>query len=249
MSKAVKQVNVAMPEFGVSPFDIGTAVASMDDIDPQAVIAAEEFRVNTLISKAGFDTSDLRDGSESTSGERVAQRGDWNGAVLSIGAMAGTKAAADFLRGVKKIDPEWGKALREIEKAMIKLVRRVHPRSLGDITPTGEGGIARGFETWTRQIAEILRVGLDAGEPSEDGEGKEIDAEEIKEKVRSGKRGASLLPCCLTEFRSRDVLAVNLVASVSPPTSVGTRAESIGCWLIPSVASLIVRSRARVAWS
>jgi len=241
MSKAVKQVNVAMPEFvtragqhgsdtwevqagqaargeawadldnkrirvpygqdaasriirihelmhvRVSPFDIGTAVTSMDDIDPQAVIAAEEFRVNTLISKAGFDTSDLRDGSESTSGERVAQRGDWNGAVLSIGAMAGTKAAADFLRGVKKIDPEWGKALREIEKAMVKLVRKIHPRSLGDITPTGEGGIARGFETWTRQIAEILRVGLDAGEPSEDGEGKEIDAEEIKEKVRSGK--------------------------------------------------------------
>lgn len=245
MSKAVKQVNVAMPEFvnrrgeyngetweieagqaargeawadldnkrmrvpygedaasriirihelmhvRVSPFDVATAVASIDDIDPQAVIAAEEFRVNTLIAKAGFDTSDLRDGSEFTSGERVTERGDWRGAVLNIGATAGTKAAADFLRGVKKIDPEWAKALREIEKAMIKTFRKVGSRTLGD-TDLNSDGIPVGFARWTRAVAELLRVGLEAGEPSDDDgsqEGKEINAEEIKKRVRPGSTG------------------------------------------------------------
>ena len=245
MSKAVKQTNVAMPEFinrrgqyngetweieagqaargeawadldnkrmkvpygedaasriirihelmhvRVSPFDVGAAVASIDDIDPQAVIAAEEFRVNTLIAKAGFSTDDLRDGSEFTSGERGAERGDWRGAVLNIGATAGTKAAADFLRGVKKIDPEWAKALREIEKAMIKVVKKVGSKTLGD-TELNADGIPNGFARYTRAIAELLRVGLEAGEPAdgeESDDGKEIDAEEIKKRVRPGATG------------------------------------------------------------
>lgn len=245
MSKAVKQVNVAMPEFvnrrgqyngetweveagqaargeawadldnkrmkvpygedaasriirihelmhvRVSPFDVAAAVASIDDIDPQAVIAAEEFRVNTLIAKAGFSTDDLRDGSEFTSGERCADRGDWRGAVLNIGATAGTKAAADFLRGVKKIDPEWAKALREIEKAMIKTVKKVGSKTLGD-TELNSDGIPNGFARYTRAIAELLRVGLEAGEPDDgdgDADGKEIDAEEIKKRVRPGGTG------------------------------------------------------------
>ena len=262
MSKAVKQVNVAMPEFitrkgqyngdtwaveagqaargeawadldgkrmrvpygddaasriirihelmhvRVSPIDIPTAVGFIEGIDPLAVISAEEFRVNTLMAKAGFDTSDLRDGSEFTSGERTAERGDWNSAVLTMGATAGTKAGADFLRGVKKVDPEWTKALREIEKAMVKLVRKLPPEILGDIRPYGDSQIPSGFANWTSQIANILRIGLEAGEPGDEDEGegedgKQINAAEIKRRVQTTRprsRGGEFAPLILDKI-------------------------------------------------
>lgn len=243
MTKAVKQVNVAMPEFigradiekegtwevqagaaargeawadldgkrmrvpygedeasriirahelmhvRVSPVDIESAVKALDDFPSDVVIAAEEFRVNTLLSKAGFDTTALRDGSESTSGERAVERGDWNGAVITLGAMAGTKAATDFLRGVRRGDPEWAKALRELEKAMVKQLRRVHPRTLGN---TGlVGGVPAGFAQYTREVAALIRAALEAGDPN--GAGEDVSSEKVKNAVKSktnkGPRG------------------------------------------------------------
>lgn len=242
MSKVVKQVNVAMPEFigrediekegtwevqagaaargeawadldgkrmrvpygddaasriirahelmhvRVSPVDIKSAVEFLDDFTPDVVVAAEEFRVNTLLAKAGFDTSDLRDGSESTTGQRLVERGDWNGAVVTLGAMAGTKAAADFLRGAKRADPEWAKALREVEKAMIKKLRKTPARSLGATTLYGDTKIPVGFAQYTREIAAILRAALDAGEPGEGEDEGELDADKVKGRVQSTSR-------------------------------------------------------------
>jgi hypothetical protein len=172
----------------VSPLDTANAVQSFEDVSAGAVIAAEEFRVNTLLQRAGFDTDDLRDGSESTSGERLTERGDWNEAVRFFGAIAGTKAATDFLRGVKRADPEWAKALGEIQKAMKKTVRKINTDSLGSITL--HSGLPAGFERYTHEIAKIIQTAMDAGNPDPDtGEEKEIDAEEIKAKVNdsSGK--------------------------------------------------------------
>jgi hypothetical protein len=169
----------------VSPLDTANAVQSFDDVSAHAVISAEEFRVNTLLQRAGFDTDDLRDGSESTAGERVTERGDWNEAVRFLGAIAGTKAASDFLRGVKRVDPEWAKALGEIQKAMKKAVRKIGTHSLGSIAMTE--GLPAGFYHYTHKVAQILQIAEDAGKPDPDtGEEKEIDAEEIKAKVGDG---------------------------------------------------------------
>jgi hypothetical protein len=167
----------------VSPLDTANAVQSFDDVSADSVIAAEEFRVNTLLQRAGFNTDDLRDGSESTAGERLTQRGDWNEAVRFMGATAGTKAGADFLRGVKKVDPEWAKALGEIQKAMKKAVRKVGTKSLGSVS-LDEQGRPSGFVNYTQALARIIQIASDAGNPDPDtGEEKEIDAEEIKTKV------------------------------------------------------------------
>lgn len=166
----------------VSPLDTANAVQSFDDVSAESVISAEEFRVNTLLQRAGFDTDDLRDGSESTAGERLTERGDWNEAVRFLGAIAGTKAASDFLRGVKRADPEWAKALGEIQKAMKKVVRKARTESLGSVHPAG--GLPAGFAQYTHALAKILEIATEAGKPDPDtGEEKEIDAEEIKSKV------------------------------------------------------------------
>jgi hypothetical protein len=177
----------------VSPLDTANAVQSFDGLDAESVIAAEEFRVNALLQRAGFDTNDLRDGSESTAGERLTERGDWTEAVRFMGATAGTKAGADFLRGVKKVDPEWAKGLGEIQKAMKKFIRKAGTKSLGSVSLDDQGRPS-GFTHFTQGLARIIQVADEAGKPDPDtGEEKEIDAEEIKSKVgnRSTTRAAS----------------------------------------------------------
>lgn len=103
----------------VSPPDLGF----MDklSVSREALVAAEEFRVNTLIKVAGFDSDALCDGSESTSGKRLAQVGDWNNFVLFISATAGTKACKDLLRGARSVDVEFADRGKRIEKAIVQL--------------------------------------------------------------------------------------------------------------------------------
>lgn len=95
----------------------GTELGISDD----ALQAAEEFRVNTLVGHAGFDLDALVDGSERLTGQRLAQAKDYRNLTLSVAAMAGGKAAKDFLRGVRNVDPALAKTLRELEKRLIKM--------------------------------------------------------------------------------------------------------------------------------
>lgn len=106
----------------VSPMNplLGTEVG----ISEGSVRAAEEFRVNQLVKQAGFDTDLLFDGSEKRSGERLAEMKDYQGLVQFIAAIAGTKPAKDFLRGVKSVDPELAKVIREVEKEVVKIWRK-----------------------------------------------------------------------------------------------------------------------------
>jgi hypothetical protein len=103
----------------VSPPDL----SALDrlSVSREAVIAAEEFRVNTLIRAAGFDADALCDGSESNSGKRLAQVGDWNNFVLFISATAGTKACKDLLRGASSVDKDFAEKGKRIEKAIMKV--------------------------------------------------------------------------------------------------------------------------------
>jgi hypothetical protein len=84
-------------------------------ISEGSIRAAEEFRVNSLVRVAGFDIDFLVDGSENNAGQRLAEMRDISGLVQSIAAMAQTKGASAFLRGVKSVDEDLAKALREVE--------------------------------------------------------------------------------------------------------------------------------------
>lgn len=120
------------------------------DVSSEAIIVAEEFRVNQLCSAVGFDMDALRDGSESNTGKRLAQNKDWNNLVLMICATAGTKACKDMIRGVGTVDKALADKAKVVEKSVVdqwKSERRRYgalrdPRSLkrlaqvvGDTTP------------------------------------------------------------------------------------------------------------------
>lgn len=91
----------------------------------QALIVAEELRVNFLCGKAGFDMkSHLTDGSETADGERVSATDDWVAAVHMCIATAGTASHKAFLTGVRRGNRKWGKMLLSIGKQAIKEIEK-----------------------------------------------------------------------------------------------------------------------------
>lgn len=87
----------------------------------QALIVAEELRVNYLCGKAGFNMkSHLTDGSETADGERVSATNDWVAAVHMCIATAGTASHKAFLTGVRRGNRKWGKMLLGIGKQALK---------------------------------------------------------------------------------------------------------------------------------
>jgi len=134
-------------------------------ISQESIIAAEEFRVNTLVKYAGFDLDALVDGSERTAGERMAGYGDVPGLVRSVAATAGGKACKQLLNGVRSVDRNLGASLREIEKALIKRWTKdvkdngrseSRAASRWGSTATRENGYTAGFRDVTIPIAELL---------------------------------------------------------------------------------------------
>ena len=87
----------------------------------QALIVAEELRVNYLCGKAGFNMkSHLTDGSETADGERVSATDDWVAAVHMCIATAGTASHKAFLTGIRRGNRKWGKMLLTIGKQAVK---------------------------------------------------------------------------------------------------------------------------------
>jgi len=109
----------------VSPVTLERELVEGWHLPMDLLIAAEEMRVNMLVGMAGFDPDALCDGSEVRAGEIAGQNNDWNGAVHSLLAMAGTKAGNDFVRGVGKHNKEMELALREVHKAVKKEWRAI----------------------------------------------------------------------------------------------------------------------------
>lgn len=89
-----------------------------------AMKAVEEVRVNYLIGKAGFDPKLLVDGSEMPAGERIAQSGDWAGAVFTTVGFTGTGGLNQFLTGVRRHNKEWADSLRELSRRVLKEIEK-----------------------------------------------------------------------------------------------------------------------------
>ena len=85
---------------------------ALSDISDRALTCAEELRVNTVLARLNFATDDLRDGSERLSGERLSELANWHEAVFFYVAVHGTGSAREYLGGVRRVRPEWAKALR-----------------------------------------------------------------------------------------------------------------------------------------
>jgi hypothetical protein len=81
----------------------------------RVLACVEELRVNSLISRVGFDLDQLHDGSENPGGTRIAATGGremWIEAVSFTTACVGSPIALrEFISGVRKGSPDWAKAL------------------------------------------------------------------------------------------------------------------------------------------
>jgi len=98
-----------------------SSVKRFKDVDTNLLMAAEEFRINSVARKLGFNPDLIKDGSEKQMGERFAKDGSasgWNQAIAYGLGLAGTKAFNSFLTGVRGTKPEWANKLREMHNAI-----------------------------------------------------------------------------------------------------------------------------------
>lgn len=187
------------PELAILGVELG--------ISEGAIRAAEEFRVNQLVKTAGFDINLLVDGSERRAGERLAEMGDYEGLVQFVAATADTDGAKAFLRGVRNIDPDLAKSLREVEKAIIKTWRKDARRNgdkwtakrWGNTTPVNvpqsdKDGWTAGYRDYVIPLAQMLDIATEALKPSDDvdsdgGEDKGANEDSVIERVKDAVTG------------------------------------------------------------
>ena len=123
----------------------------------QALIVAEELRVNYLCSKAGFDMSHLADGGELADGERMGATKDWAGCVATAFATAGTGANKLFLNGVRRHNREWGEILLKISKRALREIKKADKsRDLADTSVDSSSGLSPVGFSHTERIAEWI---------------------------------------------------------------------------------------------
>ncbi len=160
-------------------------IESVADIPARALECAEEMRVNTILSRLGFDVDQLRDGTERVGGERLARSGNWSEAVCFLLAVLGTGAERDFVSGVRRGDSGWVAALRAVGARAKVLVRDASADELG-ATVARVDGVPLGYGAFTIPLARLVTSVSDARLPR--------DAESLRRFKRSLQPGARRPP-------------------------------------------------------
>jgi hypothetical protein len=168
----------------------------------QALIVAEELRVNYLCGKAGFNMkSHLTDGSETADGERVSATDDWVAAVHMCIATAGTASHKAFLTGIRRGNRKWGKMLLTIGKqAMKEMDKSFKTGTLASTDVEKASGLYPLGFIHTERIAEwidrLAQFNPD-DEPEEEKESGESDKGDSEEEAVGGagaKKDAEVKP-------------------------------------------------------
>jgi len=134
---------------------------AFDGVPARSVECAEEFRVNHLLGRCGFELTELRDGSERLTGRRLADAGDWAELVRFAAAVSGTPALSDLLRGVRAIEPSWARACRALERELLRVARAAPTSALASTTPS-DRGLVDGFAVFTDAFARVVPRHVDA---------------------------------------------------------------------------------------
>jgi hypothetical protein len=104
-------------------------ISKNSGIPERLLECAEEWRVNRIVGKMGYDTNLLLDGSEKESGKRIAKTGTpeaYNEALAFALAISGSpKALNALLSGIRSGgQPEWAKNIRNAMNAVKKTVKK-----------------------------------------------------------------------------------------------------------------------------
>lgn len=161
---------------------------------PQALEVAEEFRVNTLVARAGFDIKALTDGSEKATGERIGLNEDWAQGVYMTAAFAGTGRLAPFIAGVRKHNPEWAKSYKALASRLAFMAKKIETFMLGATRIDKQSGLAPyGFvyaEAWAMMLDQIANPPKsdedEDAENSPEGEANAVVLGEDGEGIRGG---------------------------------------------------------------
>jgi hypothetical protein len=156
----------------------------------KAMTVVEELRVNFLIQQQGFDAKNhLADGGETADGERIANTNDWQSAVHTAIATAGTASSKLFLNGIRRHNRMWGESLADISKRAVKEMQKAY--KYGTLASTkvdaNTGLFPYGFShteriaEWVDRLASISPEELHEEEEGESQEGAEGESEEGKE--------------------------------------------------------------------
>jgi hypothetical protein len=133
------------------------AWAEVNGLSPEVIMSAEEFRVNQVLQKIGYDTNLLLDGSEKSSGIRLAKDGSERShemAILAGSALVGTKGFRHFINGVRSVNKEWATELRNMELEMLRITKKRSASWIGDTTP--DNGLPLGFTRYAEEIALVI---------------------------------------------------------------------------------------------
>jgi hypothetical protein len=179
----------------VSPAS-GDARRLFNGLEPLWVDAGEEYRVNTIVKRAGFDAAALATGNEHIAGTQAASTNDWPGMIYMVGRLGGTGAFDRFVEGVEFINADYATVLRQIESKVAEYVSGIDNAALADTTESKTfKGAPRGFTRYARTIAEMLQQAASLMNSAVDADGNpvdigdEFDPDAAIEQLRSGETG------------------------------------------------------------
>ena len=178
----------------VSPtWQTDTMIELQSHYGSRILACVEELRVNTLISRIGFDLDLLHDGSEKPGGTRIATTGGremWNEAVSFTTACVGSPTALhDFLSGVRKGSPEWARALTKMSRQLLRVADGITTTDMASTVPTADG-TPTGYVTVIEAIGRVVRPYLESAL----GEGAPYSAELARQITRATEPGARRAP-------------------------------------------------------
>jgi len=143
--------------------------AEWSGLEPEAIISAEEVRINAILKATGdYDINNLVDGSEKESGKRLAREGSdkaYDQAIAFGAGLIGGKAFRNFIAGVRSVNKEWAKDLRQMELAILKQTRGYSATHLSENEPTTyeyndetqvNEQLSWGFMRFTHNIANVI---------------------------------------------------------------------------------------------
>jgi hypothetical protein len=169
----------------VSPHDVHP-LSVYRDLHQRALECAEEYRVNLLLGRMGFDVALVRDGSESIAAQRLALNGAWDEAVFFFTATISTGAEREFLKGLRRVSPEWVKALQLVRRRIVTMFAKWSVDAIASTHRADSLELPQGFDSFTVPLARLLMNVANAATPT--------SANELRQFRRSLEPGGRRAP-------------------------------------------------------